>query len=185
MIRKVFKKQELITELQQFVTNNINDADQFHKYSFKQLNKQPAAKSWSVLQCLEHVNRYDADYIPKIKKSLTPSEKRGNDQFKSGFIGYQFANFLYPDKNHLKTKTFPSMNPSNSDLSLKIIDTFIHQQKELHQLLEQSKSVDLNKIRIKSSITSFLSFKLGDIFRILIFHDLRHIQQAKNALKVD
>ena len=185
MIQKAFKKQELIIDLQQIVTNNINEADQFQEYSFEQLNKQPTPKSWSVLQCLEHINRYDADYLPKIKKSLISTDQPENDQFKSGLIGYRFANFLHPDKNQLKTKTFPSMNPSNSGLSLEVIDTFIHQQKELHQLLEQSKTVDLNKIKISSSITSLLSFKLGDIFRILIFHDLRHIRQAKNALKVN
>jgi hypothetical protein len=185
MIRKVFKKQELIIELQQIVNSNIDDTHQFQEYSFEQLNKQPALKSWSALQCLEHINRYDADYLPKIKKSLTSAEKEGNDQFKSGLMGYRFANFLHPDKNQLKTKTFPSMNPSNSGLSIEVIDTFIHQQKELHQLLERSKSADPNKIKIKSSITSLLSFKLGDIFRILVFHDLRHIRQAKNALKVN
>ena len=134
------------------------------------------------MQCLEHINRYDADYLPKIKKGLTSTDQQENDQFRSGFIGYRFANFLHPDKNQFKTKTFPSINPSNNGLSLEVIDTFIHQQKELHQLLEQSKSVDLNKIKVKSSITNLLSFKLGDIFRILVFHDLRHIKQAKRAL---
>ena len=182
MIRKVFKKQELIAELQQMVTNNINDAIQFQEYSFEQLNKQQAPKSWSVLQCLEHINRYDADYLPKIKKGLNAADQLENDQFKSGLIGYRFANFLHPDKNQLKTKTFPSMNPSNSDLTLEVIDIFIRQQKELYQLLERSKTVDISKIKIRSSITRLLSFKLGDIFRILIFHDLRHVRQAKNAL---
>ena len=74
------------------------------------------------------------------------------------------------------------MNPGSSDLDSSILDTFLTHQSKLSDHLERSRSVDLNKIKIRSSVTALLQFKLGDLFRVLVFHDLRHVRQAAHAL---
>ena len=179
------RTKELIESLQQIVSNNIKEANKFQECAYNELNKKPAPKSWSVLECIEHVNRYDKLYLSRIDKSINSAEKVDTTEFNSGFIGGLFANLIHPDKKGLKTKTLPSMNPSNSDLSKEVIRVFIDQQLELYRLLKNAQEVDLNRIKIASSITSLLSFNLGDTFKILVYHDLRHIRQAKNALKVN
>ena len=177
------RMQELIDELQKIIEHNRSTVKKLQKEPTERLNQRPAPKSWSALACIEHINRYDAYYLPRIDEKLNQAESSDVDHFKPGFLGYRFANFLHPDKHQIKTKTFPSMNPGRSELDSSILDTFLTHQSKLSYQLEQSMSVDLNKIKIKSSVTALLQFKLGDLFRVLVFHDLRHVRQANNALQ--
>ena len=178
-----FKTQFFIEELLIIIKDNIKTVKELQKESIERLNQRPAPKSWSVLQCIEHINRYDAYYLPKIDEKLDQAASSEVDYFKPGILGYRFANFLHPDKYQIKTKTFPSMNPGSSDLDPSILDTFLTHQSKLSDQLERSRSVDLNKIKIRSSVTALLQFKLGDLFRVLVFHDLRHVRQAENAIQ--
>lgn len=173
----------LFLELNNIIKSNIKTVKNLQKQSTERLNKQPAPKSWSALACIEHINRYDTYYLPMINEKLEQAKYSDVNHFKPGILGYRFANFLHPDKHQLKTKTFPSMNRGSSELDRSILDNFLTHQSRLSDQLERSRSVDLNKIKIKSSVTALLQFKLGDLFRILVFHDHRHVRQAYNALQ--
>lgn len=179
----VLRAKELIDELQEIIYHNRSTVKDLQEQSTERLNQQPAPKSWSALACIEHINRYDAYYLPRIDEKLEQTKSSDVNHFKPGILGYRFANFLHPDKRQIKTKTFPSMNPGSSELDLSILDTFLTHQSRLSDQLERSRSVDLNKIKIKSSVTAVLQFKLGDLFRVLVFHNLRHVRQAKKALQ--
>ena len=51
------------------------------------------------------------------------------------------------------------------------------------QLLSLAHDKNLNNIRIPISINKWIKIKLGDTFRFVIYHNERHIQQAKRVLK--
>ena len=177
-----FRTQVLIDELLIIIKDNHSVVKGLQKESTEILNQQPSTKYWSALACIKHINWYDAYYLHIIDEKLEEAASSDVDYFKPGFFGYRFANFLHPDNYQIKTKTFPSMNPIRSNLDPSVLDTFLDHQSILSNQLERSRSVDMNKIKIKSSITGLLQFKLGDLFRILVFHDLRHMRQAKRAL---
>jgi len=59
---------------------------------------------------------------------------------------------------------------------------FIAQQKQMIQLLNDAENVNLNKVKTSISISKFIKLKLGDTFRFVIYHNLRHIEQAKRNL---
>jgi hypothetical protein len=63
------------------------------------------------------------------------------------------------------------MNPGTSELDPSILDTFLTHQSKLSDQLERSRSVDINKIKVGLSVTALLQFKLGDLFRVLVFHE--------------
>lgn len=142
------RTQELIDELQKIIEQNGSTVKKLQKEPTVRLNQRPATKSWSALACIEHINRYDAYYLPKIDEKLNQAGPSDMDHFKPGFLGYRFANFLHPDKHRIKTKTFPSMNPGSSELDPSILDTFLTHQSKLSDQLERSRSVDINKIKI-------------------------------------
>ena len=160
----------------------------------QQLSEQPTERltwkhdpeSWSVLECLEHLNRYGDFYIPQIKNALGKNKLKPEADFKPGILGDYFAKSMLPTEKLNKMKTFKSKNPLNSNLDKSVIDTFIKQQLELIELLETSKIKNLSKIRIKTSISPLLKLKLGDTFRFFINHNIRHfaqidrIQQSQN-----
>ena len=45
-----------------------------------------------------------------------------------------------------------------------------------------SKNVNLDKIKTAISISKLIRLKLGDTFRVLIYHNERHIKQAEKVL---
>jgi hypothetical protein len=109
----------------------------------KELNWKESSKSWSVLECLEHLNLYGQFYIPEIEKTILNSIQKSDEEFKSGILGNYFAQSMLPKQQLNKMKTFKDKNPLNSILDRKVIDEFINQQIEIIALLNKSKSISL------------------------------------------
>lgn len=78
--------------------------------------------------------------------------------------------------------TFKEMNPFEKNLDQSVIDKFIKQQKELLDLLKLAESKNLTKIRTRISISKWIKLRLGDTFRVVIYHNFRHIKQAEKAI---
>ena len=175
--------EKLINELSELTQNNKKAVENFKKLTDIQLNFKPAPDSWSILECIEHLNRYGNFYLPEISKSLEKSTYKKSEIFKSGFLGNYFAKSMLPKEKLNKMKTFKSMNPNNSDLNRSVLDTFINQQETTLQLLKKAKHTNLTKIKTGISITKWLKIRLGDTFRVLIYHNVRHIQQAEKVIK--
>ncbi len=53
----------------------------------------------------------------------------------------------------------------------------------LLDVLDMSKKVNLTKTKTGISISKWLKLRLGDTFRVVIYHNQRHILQAKKVLK--
>ncbi|MDO4729111.1 MAG: DinB family protein, partial [Bacteroidota bacterium] len=63
------------------------------------------------------------------------------------------------------------------------LEKFIDQQTELLDLLQQAYNVDLIKVKTKTSISKFIKLRLGDTLQFVVFHNQRHILQAKEIVK--
>ncbi|MFC3161565.1 DinB superfamily protein [Chryseobacterium arachidis] len=173
---------QLISELQNSTKANLQFAQNLLHKSEDDLNKRLSEKSWSVLECLEHLNRYGSFYIPEINKRMLSSKRASNPTFSSGILGNYFAESMLPNKKLNAMKTFKSMNPIHSELNIQVIHEFIQQQSQLLDLLEKSKNIDLNTTKTSISISKLIKLKLGDTFRFIINHNLRHIRQAGKIL---
>lgn len=146
------------------------------------LNRKPARDSWSVLECIEHLNLYGDFYIAEIASRIQQANK-SNDQkdFRSGLLGNYFAKSMLPEKGR-KTKTFKDKDPAGSHLTRAVLQRFLKQQQELLDLLNKARAVDLTKVKVALSISNFLKLQLGDAFRVVIYHNQRHIVQARKVI---
>lgn len=176
------KSEQLIRELLEITRKNINYAESLKVNSTKDLNWREGADRWSVLECLEHLNLYGDFYIPEIKKVIQTNKTKPAPIFKSGLLGNYFAEGMLPKQGFKKMTTFKGKNPLGSNLNRKVIQRFINQQVEMTELLNKASSVDLNKVKTAISITRLLKLKLGDTFRVVINHNIRHMEQVKNVL---
>ncbi len=88
-----------------------------------------------------------------------------------------------PNYKLKKMKTFKSMNPIYSKIDQKVIDVFIAQQNQLLELLKAAQNISLNKTKTAISISKLIKLKLGDTFRFVIYHNQRHILQAKKVIE--
>ncbi|MDF3026879.1 MAG: hypothetical protein K0S23_1186 [Fluviicola sp.] len=194
--KKIMKIQTevLLVDLTNRTKQLIREAEAFKDLAEQTLNYKQDPESWSVLECLEHLNLYGRFYLPEIAKriseqssssSLSIPLQRGKNEsvFKSGWLGNYFANSMLPKEKLNKMKTFKNMNPLNSKLDKQVIEEFIGQQNEMLRLLEEARKVNLNKTKTAISISKLIKLKLGDTFRFVIYHNQRHMVQALRIKK--
>ncbi|SEB35850.1 DinB superfamily protein [Tenacibaculum sp. MAR_2009_124] len=179
----IFNKEELLNELIQLVDSHIEFAETLRSKDIGNLHYKLNDKSWSVVECIEHLNLYAKFYNKEITHRIETSNYPTSDVFKSGTFGNKFAMDMLPGEQMKKMNTFKSKNPIYSKLdSEKVLSEFLNLQKELLDLIEKAKTKNLTKT--KTSITlPLLKFRLGDTFRFVIYHNERHVVQAKNVLK--
>ncbi|WP_312389129.1 DinB family protein [Chryseobacterium sp.] len=174
---------ELLENLKNITLDNIAFVENRLTRSDADLNFRISDESWSILECIEHLNRYGDFYIPEIESRIVSSKKTSSFSFTSGILGNYFAKSMYPKVKMNKMKTFKSMNPIHSQLNKDVLTEFLEQQNKLLILLEKAKNVDLNKTKTNISISKLIKLRLGDTFRFVIYHNLRHIEQVKTVLE--
>jgi hypothetical protein len=147
---------------------------------------RPTSESWSANECLQHLNSYGRFYLPAIESVLSRSEKReSSTQFSSGWLGNYFTKLMMPGtdgKPSTKMNSPKDHAPKTIIESRLVISEFIDQQEKLLALLNTAKKFDLNTVKVGISIAPIIKLKLGDVFRFMIAHQVRHILQAERAL---
>ncbi len=174
---------EVINDLIVRTEANLRMALELNKRSVHDLNQSPAPGSWSALECIEHLNCYGNFYVPEIENQIAFSPYPPEEIFKSGFLGNYFAQSMLPKEGFKKMKTLKSTNPSGKKLGKEVIDRFITHQQRLLELLKKTKSVSLTRTKTGISISRFIRLRLGDTFRVVIYHNQRHLLQAERALE--
>lgn len=150
------------------------------------LNTQPAPGKWSIAQVIEHLNTYNRYYLPIITKRIPAARKmQGIDTFKPGWLGDYFTKSMYSD---VKTKgvianKMSAMKGHIPDTILNgknAIAEFIDDGELLLQLLDSAKQIDMSSVKIPITLARWIKISIGDAFRFLIAHQVRHICQIKN-----
>jgi hypothetical protein len=175
--------EKLLQSLLEITRENLNSAEQLKDQTLASLNWKQNNESWSALECIEHLNRYGDFYIPEITKKIKTSKHKSSEIFKSNWLGKYFSKSVSYKEDLNKMKTFKSMNPLNSKLNIQTLEKFINQQHQIIQLLDASKNVNLDKTKTAISISKLIKLKLGDTFRVIIYHNKRHIKQAEKTIK--
>ena len=178
--------QDLINELQSKVTECLEKVEALKNLPTNALEWRENSESWNILECIEHLNRYGDFYLPEIKKRMTSNKTtNGNSlQFKYHWWGNFFVNAIAPQpKDQLKKmNAFKKLNPHFDHINRTILDTFIDQQHQMLEILEEVRGLNLNKIKTNSTI-KFVKLRLGDTLRAEIYHNQRHINQAYDVLE--
>lgn len=174
--------EELIQTLIDQTRQIINQVEKLKTHDLRTLTWKQNETSWSILECLEHLNLYSDFYLRQIESKINNSNTKADPEFKSGILGNYFAKSMLPKEKLNKMKTFKDKNPLNAKLDSTVIDKFIHQQIKLLDLLNQSRKVSLNQVKIETSISSLIKLKLGDTFQFFINHIIRHLAQIDRIL---
>ncbi|MDC1211902.1 DinB family protein [bacterium] len=172
---------KLIDDLIDRTKSNMNRVEALSQLTESQLNWKPSPERWSVLECIEHLNRYAEFYNPEITARLAKAKPSKTGRFKSSLLGEYFSQSMLPKEKLNKMKTFAVMNPDQAKLDPSVIGQFQQYQKELLDLLSKSREVDLQKTKTSISISKIIKLRLGDTFRVLIYHNQRHLTQAEKV----
>lgn len=173
----------LIDALLVLTERSTEAARKFSELPDSRLNFRNHPGEWSVLECIEHLNRYGDFYLPAIEKAIQTGKAAASPSlYKSGFIGDYFANLMQvKDGKLVKMKTPADKNPLGSELTITTVERFLKQQEMLKILLNQARHSDLTRTRVPISLTRLIKLRLGDTFRFFVYHIDRHIQQAERV----
>ena len=173
----------LLDDITHQLEQYIAEAEALKALPLTHLNWRATETAWSALECLEHLSLYADFYVPEIKKSIAnTTHRQPTAVFTAGWLGNYFAKSMLPKEKLNKMKTFKDKNPLGSQLGYHTIDRFIALHRQLLQLLQAAKKVDINKTKTGISITKLLRLRLGDTFRFVVNHVYRHMVQAKKVL---
>ncbi|WP_207420338.1 DinB family protein [Desertivirga brevis] len=173
-------KNHLLNKLGDQVESHLHIAiSSFQNESEKVLLCPSATGGWSIAQCLDHLNSYGDYFLPRLSKVLQVETSDNAVTFKSGWLGDYFSKMMEPSAK--KYKAAKGHTPRKDLDVYKVTATFIAQQEELLLLLRRATSANLNH-RIPISISPIIRLKAGDVFRFLIAHNERHMQQALRNL---
>ncbi|MCB0548207.1 MAG: DinB family protein [Phaeodactylibacter sp.] len=174
--------QNLITRLQSDVQRIIETVEtELLPLEKNVLNRKPAPEKWSILECIEHLNRYNRFYNAELERAL---EYKGKPAaFNPGWMGNYFVQSVSPE-NTKPMKTMSHLNPTDSQLGVKVLEEFLNHQRHLLKLLTSAKGANLNRRAVRVEVFRLLRIKTGDAFRFLVAHQQRHLQQALRAVAV-
>lgn len=171
----------LLQELKAITLGNIRQVETLQDLSLAQLNHKVSPESWSILECLEHLNLYAAFYHPHIDTALV--RDKACEVFRPGFFGNYMVNMIRPKEQIKKMKTFEAMNPNGSALGHEVIKKFLENQNVLLDYLDRAQHCNLNKNKVPLTFTRLIHLKPGDALRFMVYHNQRHVLQAARNVK--
>ncbi len=164
------------------VTAEVKSA--FGHLSVEQLNWKPATDKWSIAQCLDHIIVSNSTYYPQLNEVISARHKNSFYQ-NIEFISRFFGNYLIKETGNVVSKPMKSpatFAPSQSKIAATIVSDFEKHQKEFAALIQQLDKTNLQSIVISSPALSIITYNLTDLLTILVGHEQRHLNQAKNVL---
>lgn len=179
------KQDDLINDLIERTEALKKQAEILRSENENTLNARPQEGTWSILECLEHLNLYGDFYLPELEHRILNGRPRGKrERFKSGWFGEYTVTSMLPKKDKLayKMNAFKNMTPKPSELSIATIDRFIKQQETMLRLLEKARNVDIQRTLTRITLP-YMKFYMGTTFRFVIYHNERHLWQAQRAIK--
>ena len=164
------------------VSKNLSEKD------LVTLNAQPNERSWSALQCIEHLNAYYRYYIPVIRGKITNSRfVEPSDYFTSSPLGRAVYRSAKLGKVHNVKRSLKSPKDYNPLVNLSLstensITEYLNHNKDFLTLIEEATKIDMRKTKVPLSLRPVVKLNIGDALLFLAYHNERHIFQAKKAL---
>lgn len=155
----------------------------------KVLSTAPAPHHWSAAQCLEHLNIYGRHYLPAIQTTIKRGKQKGSSPTalrQPGWLGLWFTNLMLPQPDgQLKSTMKAPKNaiPAAQPDARAMLAEFIAQQETLLALIDDAANVNLEALRVPTSLSPLLRLKLGDTFAFVLAHNERHVLQIGRALR--
>ena len=179
-----FDTQQLLSELKQITRENLERAKAIQAHSEAALAWREEEKKWNALECIQHLNWYSDFYLPEIARRIEAAPKRPHAEFKTNWLGKKFVKAVAPlEKGAKGMNTMKDKNPLGMDLGPAALDQFIGDQQRMLELLEAAKEVNWTRTKTSISISKWIKVRLGDTFRVVIYHNQRHLGQAERVLQ--
>jgi hypothetical protein len=150
----------------------------------EQFNWHPRAGSWTVAQCIDHLNVTARVYLPKLDEGIAEAIRRGlygAGPFQYNWIGRLLVSTTAPPAR-FRVKAPKEFQPAPSRRKQETLAAFRAYQVQFIDRLRQANGLDLARARVQSPAASFVRIPLGSAFALMVAHERRHLVQARNVM---
>lgn len=166
------------------VTSDFRKA--FELLTDEQMNWKPSKQTWSIAQNMDHLIVINESYFPALNSIREGTYKTpfiGKFDLITIFFGKTLLKAVQPDRKK-KTKTFPIWEPTQGEILTDILEKFEKHQEELKLQINNSENLLNKETVISSPANRNIVYKIEIAFDIIVAHELRHFEQAKEVLKI-
>jgi hypothetical protein len=149
----------------------------------EQFNWQPASASWSIAQCIDHLNVTARLYLPKLDEGIADAIRRGQygeGPFRYNWFGRFFVRTVEPPPR-FRVKAPATFTPRTDRPRQEVMAAFRAYQVQFIDRLRQANGLDLARARVRSPAANWIRIPLGSGFAIMVAHERRHLWQARNV----
>lgn len=156
----------------------------FGSLTGEQLNWKPNAETWSIAQNIAHLITINKTYFPlieQVQNGVYNTPWWSKLTIATRFFGNVIYNASDASRKR-KMKTFSIWEPEISDLPADILDQFEAHQQALAEQIESAENLIERGVVISSPANVNIVYKLERAFDIIVVHEKRHFEQAKEVM---
>lgn len=145
--------------------------------------RRPEGGGWSAAECIDHLNITARANIPTIDDGLSRARSVGGGppaRYRRDPIGWMIWKSVLPT-TRIKAKTGAAFTPAGDLHRNQVLAEFESLQKEQLDRVLSADGLPIHKVKVVSVFAN-VRYSLYSIFTILAAHELRHIEQARQAL---
>jgi hypothetical protein len=153
--------------------------------SDEQFGWRPSPDSWSIAECLDHLNATARVYLPALDEGISDAIRRGvysEGPFKYNWLGRLTVRF---SGLRVRMKAPDEVLPGTGRTRNEILNAFRAYQVQYIDRLRQANGVDLARARVRIPVNGWLRIPLGSGFELMIVHSRRHLAQARRVIEAE
>jgi hypothetical protein len=147
--------------------------------------RRPAPGSWSVAECLQHLNISTDAYFPvwqQVIASAGPRKTELNAPYPIDFWGRLFSWILEPPPR-IRSKTPIAFEPVDCGYVALVLDGFVDRQQRILGALQRCRGRAIDQVKMASPVDPRIRYSIWSSFVINAAHQRRHLWQAEQAIK--
>lgn len=153
----------------------------------EQFTWKPGPNSWSIAECLEHMNATARSYLPSIDEGIADAIRNGayaEGPFHYNLIGRLFSRVMEPPAR-LRMRTSLDKQPGPQRPKRETLAGFRAYQVQYVDRLRQANGIDLARARVRSPLATWIRIPLGSAFASMAAHERRHLWQARRITQMN
>jgi hypothetical protein len=150
----------------------------------ERFNRRPDQRSWSVAQCLDHLNVGNRVYLEPMRNALDAARSKGASRrgpVQPGFFERWFIRTMGPQSRR-RLPAPRKIVPAASKTKAEVRDEWTRVQAQVRDLLQEAAPLDLNATRFVNPFLPLVRFSVGTGFLVIEAHQRRHLRQARQVL---
>jgi DinB superfamily len=147
------------------------------------LARRPREGSWSMIECIEHLNMSADPYFPLWESGIAQAGKRSvpdNAPYRMDFWGRLLEWSLEPPPRFRFPTSKPFQPRSLSEIG-PVLQGFLDRQQGIIQNLRKSRGLAVDNIKIASPFSQRVYYSVWSSFVVTAAHERRHLWQAEQA----